>query len=196
MRSCRRWSQADSLALDSPPPLPVDALTANAFRIGGPVSAARSPISVGGGPPSLPAYAGPQPPPPPPPLPPPSLLHKPLPPPPPPPPPSSLHKPLPPPPPTPPPSLPPPPSQLVAAAAAAADLPAIPESLQWDGHRQQTSLDRLERNGSVRISGRPRAFRTLNSNKRTASPAAAATAAAAVAATAADGRYRRVKQVQ
>ncbi|XP_025202508.1 formin-like protein 8 isoform X2 [Melanaphis sacchari] len=193
MRSCRRWSQADSLALDTVP------LTAKAFRIGGAVSTAGHGDGGRprfGGPSSLQqAYTPPllqqqlpslqqqlpslQPRSPypaqqqlpslqqqqllpsrsssPPPLPPPPLMHKPLPPLPPPPPP------------------PPPPSERTVA-----DLPAIPESSQWDEQRgrlrrrtpEQQQADRLERNGSTRISGR-NPYRTFNG--RTASPAGATT---------------------
>lgn len=177
MRSCRRWSQADSLALDTP-------LTAKAFVIGGAVSSSSPGHGACrprfGGPSSLQqAYTPPPPPqqqlpslqqqlppvqqqlpplqqllPPrssPPPLPPP-LMHKP-------------------PPPLPPP--PPPPSERTVV-----DLPAIPESSQWDEqrarHRRRTpekqQADRLERNGSTRISGR-NPYRTFNG--RAASPAGA-----------------------
>ncbi|XP_015376697.1 PREDICTED: uncharacterized protein LOC107170975 isoform X2 [Diuraphis noxia] len=182
MRSCRRWSQADSLALDTP-------LTAKAFMIGGAVSASTSTPGHGAcrprfsGPSSLQqTYTPPQlqqqlpslqqqlpplqqqlPPqqqqlpslqqhlPPrssPPPLPPP-LIHK------------------------PPPPLPPPPSERTVV-----DLPAIPEALQWDEQRlrhrrrtpEQQQADRLERNGSARVSGR-NPYRTFNG--RAASPAGA-----------------------
>lgn len=169
MRSCRRWSQADSLALDSPP-----LLTANAFRIGGAVSTSgRSGDRPRfGGPSSLQQAYTPPPPqkqlpslqqqlpslqqqlPPrssPPPLPPP-LVHK------------------------PPPPLPPPPPPLEKTVV---DLPAIPESSQWDEQRgrhrrrtpEQQQSDRLERNGSTRVSGR-NPYRTLF-NGRAASPAGA-----------------------
>lgn len=193
MRSCRRWSQADSLALDSAPAA-IDGTTAsktacNSFRIGGPVSASSSstpPPLLGfvgrhrfGGPASLQQAYDPLP----------SVL-------PPPPPPQPLQKkPL-----APPPPLPPSPSKDAATAApgvaasltrrasppqtvtvTVADLPAIPESLQWDqsvrrrtpGQPQQHPPDcRLERNGSAKVSGR-NAYRAYN--KRTASPANATT---------------------
>ncbi|XP_026807086.1 formin-like protein 8 isoform X1 [Rhopalosiphum maidis] len=187
MRSCRRWSQADSLALDTPP------LTAKAFRIGGAVS---TPGHGGGrqrfgGPSSLQqTYTPPlrqtyTPPlqqqlpslqpqlpslqqqlpslqqqlPPrssPPPLPPPPLMHK------------------------PPPPLPPPPPPPPSSERTVADLPAIPESSQWDEQRgrhrrrtpEQQQSDRLERNGSARVSGR-NPYRTFNG--RAASPAGATT---------------------
>lgn len=180
MRSCRRWSQADSLALDTPQ------LTAKAFRIGGAVSTPDGGRPRYGGPSSLQQTYTP---PPlqqqlpslqqqfpslqqqlpslqqqlpslnhrqqlsssPPPLPPPPLMHKPLPP-------------------------PPPPS---SSSSERADLPAIPESSQWDEqqrarHRRRTperqQADRLERNGSARVSGR-NPYRTFNG--RAASPAGA-----------------------
>lgn len=173
MRSCRRWSQADSLALDSPPPVAVVALRAtacNMFRIGGPVSATSSPLSDPdggrsrlGGPSSLQqAYA--QPPSLPPRLVPPPPLSS-----------TSPQKPLPP--------APAvqrtviatdPMAPLLCAPQPAADLPAIPESSQWDDQRRRVPVqkpsDRLERNSSARVSGRS-AYRTIN--RRTASPAAA-----------------------
>lgn len=173
MRSCRRWSQADSLALDTP------SLTAKAFMIGGAVSTPDGGRPRYGGPSSLQQTYTP---PPlqqqlpslqlpslqqqlpslnhrqqlsssPPPLPPPPLMHKPLPPPP-----------------------PPPPS---SSSSERTDLPAIPESSQWDEqqrarHRRRTperqQADRLERNGSARVSGR-NPYRTFNG--RAASPAGA-----------------------
>ncbi|VVC39464.1 Hypothetical protein CINCED_3A000557 [Cinara cedri] len=196
MRSCRRWSQADSLALDSATAA-VDGPTAtktacNAFRIGGPVSASsyappqpQQPALgfVGrhrfGGPASLQQAYGASPS---------SLPPQPL-----------QKKPLPPPPP-----LPPSPSKDVTNAtargaacparrpsppqpvAAAADLPAIPESLQWDQRvrRRRTPVEpqqqapdcRLERNGSTRVSGR-NAYRTFD--RRAASPGDADNGAAA-----------------
>lgn len=164
MRSCRRWSQADSLALDTPP------LTAKAFMIGGAVSTPDGGRPRYGGPSSLQQTYTP---PPlqqqlpslqlsslhhqqlsssPPPLPPPPLMHKPLP-------------------------LPPPPPP--SSSERTADLPAIPESSQWDEqqrarHRRRTPerqrADRLERNGSARVSGR-NPYRTFNG--RAASPAGA-----------------------
>ncbi|XP_050058248.1 uncharacterized protein LOC114123336 isoform X4 [Aphis gossypii] len=190
MRSCRRWSQADSLALDTP------TLTAKAFRIGGAVSTPDGGRPRYGGPSSLQQTYTP---PPlqqqlpslqqqfpslqqqqlpslqspslqqqlpslnhrqqlsssPPPLPPPPLMHKPLPPP------------------------PPPPS---SSSSERTDLPAIPESSQWDEqqrarHRRRTperqQADRLERNGSARVSGR-NPYRTFNG--RAASPAGATAA--------------------
>lgn len=178
MRSCRRWSQADSLVLDSiprPPAPSVDApsrptATANAFRIGGPVTPSSSPAGghscFGGGGSSslLTAYTTP----------------------------THQQQQL--------PSLPlsqSPQMQLptattttqgVTAAATGtdavgpyvcrrvspptlqvADLPAIPESTRWDDDRRlhgltqrlQPSSDRLERNGSSRTSSGRHVYRTF-----------------------------------
>lgn len=194
MRSCRRWSQADSLALATAPRLADTLTTTNSFRIGGPVSCtfSSSPDDVIGGGrtrfggqsslqvytptsttfsqlPSLPPRLSPPPLPPPP---------------------SSLTSPL-----LKPPPPPPPQDAMTADATCVrraplplhttADLPAIPESSQWDDHCRRRripplSSDRLERNGSTRVSGR-NAYRTFN--RRTASPAATATVGVTTSAT-------------
>lgn len=164
MRSCRRWSQADSLALDTtalPPPPAIDhgqpCPVASAFKIGGPVSAPIGDIGRsrfgGGDPASLQPYRDT-----PPPL---AVAESPQPP-------------------------PLPPRRQDAAAAAAvqdacarrtpqstvADLPVIPESSPWDddhrGRDRRTTVLPLERNSSTRVRN---AYRP-SFNRTAASPTA------------------------
>lgn len=186
MRSCRRWSQADSLALVTTPPLPSSPAAGDpamnaAFRIGGPVSTAASPPGLRrrfGVPSSL------------------RPVHVP--------PPSSLQQ-----------TQSPrrdagPAVQDVACSTArrapqpAADLPAIPESSQWDErHRRRGRRTPPpppdgpdSGNGSTRASGRSASYRAFFGGGRAASPAAAATAAAAATgATTTTGHRHRDNQV-
>ncbi|XP_050542588.1 uncharacterized protein LOC126906232 isoform X2 [Daktulosphaira vitifoliae] len=151
MRSCRRWSQADSLVLDATPPIsdesmrlndqqtdvvynvgsfriggPVSVSGINSFKIGAPVTANSNILSVT---PDYVQYA-----------------------------PSSLT------------FTPPPPPTITGdpldirlrtpSSRTTTDLPAIPESQQWNRMPVAATVDRLERNGSTKA--RRNIYRTID----------------------------------